>query len=81
MEKIRKFLGPVFHELTMQRRSKILEVHMLIQIPPNYSVEEVVGYIEGKSTIAVSRQFSGRKKNLNGGGFVQGATPCIHRGI
>ena len=71
--KIRKFLGPVFHELAQQRRSKILEghmvqdhVHMLIQIRPKYSVSEVVGYIKGKSAIAVARQFSGRKTNFNG---------------
>ena len=71
--KIRKFLGPVFHELAGQRGSKILEghmvqdhVHMLIKIPPKYSVAEVVGYIKGKSAIAVARQFSGRQKNFNG---------------
>lgn len=74
--KIRKFLGPVFHELAGQGRSKILEgqlvqdhVHMLIQIPPKYAVSEVVGYIKGKSAIEVARQFSGRKKNFNGESF------------
>jgi putative transposase len=74
--KIRKFLGPVFHELAGQRRSQILEghmvqdhVHMLIRIPPKYSVAEVVGYIKGKSAIAVARQFSGRKRNFNGERF------------
>ena len=41
-------------------------VHMLIQIPPKYSVAEVVGYLKGKSAIAVARQFSGRDKNFNG---------------
>ena len=44
-------------------------VHMLIQIPPKYSVAEVVGYLKGKSAIAVARQFSGRKKNFNGEKF------------
>ena len=74
--KIRKFLGPVFHELAGQRRSKILEghmvqdhVHMLISIPPKYAVSEVVGYIKGKSAIAIARQFSGRKKNFTGESF------------
>ena len=73
---IRKFLGPVFHELAGQRRSKIIEghmvqdhVHMLIQIPPKYSVSEVVGYMKGKSAIAVARQFGGRKRNFNGERF------------
>ncbi len=70
---IRKFLGPVFHELAGQRNSKIMKgamvqdhVHMLISIPPKYSVAEVIGYIKGKSAIAVARQFSGRTKNFNG---------------
>lgn len=41
-------------------------VHMMIRIPPKYSVAEVLGYMKGKSAIAVARQFSGRKKNFNG---------------
>jgi putative transposase len=44
-------------------------VHMLIAIPPKYSVSEVIGYIKGKSTIAVARQFGGRKRNFNGEKF------------
>ena len=71
--KIRKYLGPVFHELASQRGSKIMEghmvqdhVHMLISIPPKYSVAEVIGFIKGKSAIAVARQFGGRKRNFNG---------------
>lgn len=44
-------------------------VHMLITIPPKYSVSEVVGYIKGKSAIAVARQFGGRKRNFNGERF------------
>ena len=69
-------MGPVFHELASQRRSQILEghmvqdhVHMLIRIPPKYSVAEVVGYLKGKSAIAVARQFGGRKRNFNGETF------------
>lgn len=71
--KIRQFLGPKFHELAGERESKILEghmvqdhVHMLIKIPHKYSVSEVVGYIKGKSAIAVARQFGGKQRNFNG---------------
>ena len=71
--KVRKFLGPVFRELAAQRGSDIVEghmvqdhVHMLIRIPPKYSVAEVIGYIKGKSAIAVARQFGGRQKNFSG---------------
>ena len=74
--KIRRFLGPVFHELAGQRESKILEghmiadhVHMLIKIPPKYAVSKVIGYIKGKSAIAVAREYSGRKKNFQGERF------------
>ncbi len=42
---------------------------MLIKIPPKYAVSEVVGYLKGKSAIAVARQFGGRKRNFNGEQF------------
>ena len=71
--KIRGYLGPLFHELAAQRNCKIVEghmvqdhVHMLIRIPPKYSVAEVVGYLKGESAISVARQFSGRQRNFNG---------------
>ena len=74
--KVRKCLGSVLHALASQRRSEILEghmvqdhVHMLIRIPPKYSVAEVVGYLKGKSAIAGARQLGGRKRNLNGEAF------------
>ena len=73
---IRRYLGPLFHELARQKECKILEghmvqdhVHMLIAIPPKYAVSQIVGYIKGKSAIAVARQFSGRKRNFNGESF------------
>ena len=74
--KIRIFLGPLFHELASHRSCTIMEghmvqdhVHMLLKIPPKYSVAEVIGYIKGKSAIAVARQFGGRKRNFNGERF------------
>ena len=74
--KIRRFLGPLFHELAGQRGSKIENgsmvqdhVHMLISIPPKYSVAEVIGYIKGKSAIAVARQFGGKQRNFAGEKF------------
>ena len=70
---IRSFLGPKFHELAAQKSCKIVKgnmvqdhVHILIEIPPKFAVAEVVGYLKGKSAIAVARQFSGRQRNFNG---------------
>ena len=74
--KIRKYLGPVFRDLARQRGSEIVEghmvvdhVHMLLKIPPKYAVAEVIGYIKGKSAIAIARQFGGRKRNFSGEQF------------
>ena len=70
---VRRYLGDVFHELARQKNSKILEghmmsdhVHMCVSIPPKHSVAQVIGYIKGKSAIAVARQFGGKKRNFNG---------------
>lgn len=74
--KIRAFLKPLFHELARQRESTIVKgalvqdhIHMMIKIPPKYSVAEVIGYLKGKAAIAVARQFGGRKRNFNGENF------------
>jgi len=72
----REFLRRVFHELAAQKGCEIVSgclahdhVHMLIRIPPKYSVAEIVGYLKGKSSIAMARQFGGRKRNFNGENF------------
>jgi putative transposase len=44
-------------------------VHILISIPPKYSVSQVVGFIKGKSAIAIARNFMGRRKNFTGQSF------------
>jgi len=73
---VAKYLGEIFHRLAKERESRILEghlcpdhVHMLIEIPPKYSVAQVVGYIKGKSAIAIARRFVGRQKNFTGQNF------------
>ncbi len=44
-------------------------VHMLISIPPKYSVAQVVGFIKGKSAIHIARRYMGRKQNFVGQSF------------
>jgi len=44
-------------------------VHMLLSIPPQYAVSEVVGYIEGKSAIHLARTYGERKLNFAGRHF------------
>ena len=42
---------------------------MCIGIPPKHAVSEVVGYIKGKSAIAIARDVQGRAKNFTGQSF------------
>ena len=58
------------------RECKIIEghvcidhVHMLISIPPKYSVSQVVGFIKGKSAISIARNFMGKKRDFTGQNF------------
>jgi putative transposase len=73
---LRKYLGEVFRELSIQKESRVVEghlmadhVHMLVSIPPKYSVSQVVGFIKGKSAIHIARNFSGHKRNFTGQNF------------
>ena len=63
----------LLHDLAGQKESKILEghlqadhVHLLVSIPPKYSVAQVVGFIKGKSAIHIARNYLGRRKNYTG---------------
>ena len=67
---LRQQLGEVLKQLAMQRESRIEEghlmrdhVHMLVSIPPKYSVSQVVGYMKGKSAIHIARTFMGKPRN------------------
>ncbi|MBD3886370.1 IS200/IS605 family transposase [Phormidium tenue FACHB-886] len=71
-----QYLREVFHELARQKECRIEEghlcpdhVHMLISIPPKYSVSQVVGFLKGKSAIAIARNYGGRRKNFVGQHF------------
>ena len=44
-------------------------VHMLISIPPKYSVSQVIGYIKGKSAIHLARVYGERKRSFVGQHF------------
>lgn len=74
--KLRKHLGVVFRDLAEQKESRVEEghlmldhVHMLLSIPPKYSVSQVVGFIKGKSAIHLARVYGERKRNFVGQHF------------
>jgi putative transposase len=73
---LRKYLGTILKELALQKESSILEghlmpdhLHILISIPPKYSVAQVVGFIKGKSAIQIARTYNGHKRNFTGQHF------------
>ena len=73
---IRRQLGPIFHELARQKECRMIEghvmpdhIHMWIEVPPQYAVASVIGFIKGKSAIAIARQFGGRDRNYLGEHF------------
>ena len=73
---LRRHLGDVFRKLTEQKESRIAEghlmpdhVHMMISIPPKYSVAQVIGYMKGKSAIHIARTFMGKERNFVGQHF------------
>jgi putative transposase len=66
----------VFRRLATRKESRIEEghlmsdhAHMMISIPPKYSVSQVVGYIKGKSAIHLARVYGERKRNFAGQHF------------
>jgi putative transposase len=75
-QELRQYLGKIFHDLARQKECRIEEghwcadhVHMLISIPPKYSVSQVMGFIKGKSAIAIARNYGGKRKNFVGQHF------------
>jgi REP element-mobilizing transposase RayT len=58
----RRQLGAIFHALARQKECQIIEghlmpghVHMCIAIPPKHPVASVIGFLKGKSAIAIAR--------------------------
>ena len=73
---IRKALGPIFHELARQKECRILEghvmpdhVHMCIEIPPKPAGASVIGFLKGKSALAIARRVQEKDRNFAGEHF------------
>ena len=41
-------------------------VHLLLGIPPKFSVSNTVGFLKGKSAIRIHREYLGRQRNFTG---------------
>jgi putative transposase len=57
---LKKDIGKILRELCERKGIEIIEaelcpdhVHMLVRIPPKYSVSEIMGYLKGKSSLII----------------------------
>jgi len=74
--KLRDHLGVVFRCLAHQKECEIEEghlmgnhVHMMVSIPPKYSVASVVGFLKGKSAIWIARNYGEATRSFIGKSF------------
>ena len=58
--KIRVDIGKIMRMLCARKGIEIIEaeccpdhIHMLVKIPPKYSIAEIVGYLKGKSALMI----------------------------
>ena len=57
---LRREIGAILRELCERKGIEIIEaeccpdhIHMLVRIPPKYSVAEIMGYLKGKSSLII----------------------------
>jgi putative transposase len=71
----RRQLGAIFHALARPKECPIIEGHLMadhvdmcIAIPPQHPVASVIGFLKGKSAIAIAR-LGGKERNFSGEHF------------
>ena len=76
----RKFYGSlrveirkILHELFRQKEIELVKgnalpdhIHLLLSVPPKYSIENTVGFLKGKSAIRINRDLGKVKGSLYG---------------
>lgn len=68
---IRADIGFILRKLCEQKGVEIIEanacpdhIHMLISIPPKYSVSQIIGYLKGKSSLPIFDSMQASSTNL-----------------
>ena len=66
--KIKKDIGIMLRKLCEYKGVEILEaeackdhIHMLVSIPPKYSVSQIMGYLKGKSSLMIFEKYANMK--------------------
>lgn len=73
---VRREIAKILRDLCCQKEIELLEgktmpdhVHMLLSVPPRYSIAMTVGFLKGKSAIRIHRDISKFKGTLFGRSF------------
>ena len=75
-ERVRRAIGAILRELCRQKGIELLEgkampdhIHMLLSVPPKYSIAMTIGFLKGKSAVRVHRELLKTKGTLFGRAF------------
>ena len=74
--RVRRQVGVILRELCRQKGIELVEgkttpdhIHMLLSVPPKYSIAMTMGYLKGKSAIRIHREVLNTKGTLFGRSF------------
>jgi len=66
--KVKEDIGKMLRKLCEYKKVEILEaeackdhIHMLLSIPPKYSVSQIMGYLKGKSSLMIFEKYANFK--------------------
>ena len=66
--RIKKDIGIMLRKLCEYKQVEIIEaeackdhIHMLVSIPPKYSVSQIMGYLKGKSSLMIFEKYANMK--------------------
>ena len=67
-KEIKTDIGKILRKLCEEKGVNIIEaeacpdhIHMLIEIPPKYSVAQIMGYLKGKSSLMIFEKYANMK--------------------
>ena len=73
---LRVEIGKILHELFRQKEVELVKgnalpdhIHLLLSVPPKYSIVNTVGFLKGKSAIRINRDLGKVKGSLYGRAF------------
>ena len=73
---LRRRIGEILRDLCRQKDVELVEgnalpdhIHMLLSVPPKYSIAMTVGYLKGKSAVRIHRELLKAKGTLLGRSF------------